>query len=504
MKKLLKISILVGIFMAILTLKSHAATVEYGTLQSNGSMEVTVTLEHSPSSNTNFITRAQSEGWVFSGDNQKTMKKTFTGVNTKPAFEYRYFSYGENLYDTESISVATPYTMKVNESLTLHLGNNYFIQSSSEAVAVDPSTYKVTAVSKGQATITIRETTVQANTTYYSWDVTVADTGTPPDPTPTQDPTPAGATDFSGLKLTFNESDAYNRIVANVSGFTKDSGHTYRIYVSTSSTGSADYDSNKTTYFNTDDNGNNTILFTNDDAHILSEQTGDKYLHIIDTYYEGSTKKTNVTNRKITETITVSRPVGARFDVYLYNSDASHICNNMSVSTDRKVTYKVGVVKSSDVLRAFKSNEATGFNKLLAYAKEDSSQLKTGSFDIPNTTISAKLDYNLINDINITANTYYYIYYTVSTNDGKYVELEDVQIYQACDLGTNGTIVHFAYGSMDIPDDGTESGSGSEEKEKPSTDLPNAGEKAIIFAAIGISALGAVVLFKKVKTTKIK
>ena len=141
-----------------------------------------------------------------------------------------------------------------------------------------------------------------------------------------------------------------------------------------------------------------------------------------------------------------------------------------------------------------------GVTSGLTYAKEDSSPLKTSSFDIP-AGYSTTLDSNLVEGLNITSNTYYYVYYTLSTNDGKYVETEDVQIYQACDLGTNGTITHFAYGSMDIPE-GAEDG--DEKKETPDSNLPNAGEKMIIFAAVGVSALGAVVLFRKVKSTKIK
>ena len=119
------------------------------------------------------------------------------------------------------------------------------------------------------------------------------------------------------------------------------------------------------------------------------------------------------------------------------------------------------------------------------------------------------LDYNILKDVNLGYNEYCFMYLIASTNDGKYREIEDVQIYRGL---SDGTAVHFAYGSIDIPDDeqnneegnndsGNSSNSGSEQQdEKKPSKLPKTGEGLIVFAVIGGLIFAAI--FAKHKINK--
>lgn len=470
MKKLLKISLLVALFMSLLTIASNAATVDYKS-NANGTVDVTIKCE----GEIDDAAKQVFESAQYKVDvNAKTATNSYN-VSSGPKFIY---------FEFEDICVATPYTMNIGESRTIEASST--ITNTTDASIVEITDGKrYTAKKAGEATITINANNTDHPKEIYELKITVKDGSSTSD----------GATDFSNAKFTF-EADNFNVIPAKVTGVTLEKDHFYSAYVSKDATGTQQ-DTSKTAPLSNID-GENVITFTKENAHVLSEYAGDRYIHIIDKYFVNSDTKYNITSIKITDENIVSRPLGSRFDVYLYSADKSYINNNIYAASGRKVYYKVGIVTSNDVLRAFKNDTASGFSKLLTYAKEDNSKLKDGSFELADNSMDT-LDYNLVHDANPTDGTYYYIYYSIDTEDGKYIPVEDVQIYKGL---SNGTIVHFAYGSIDVSD--SDENSAENQEEKLPDRLANTGEKALVIALIGITAVVSVILFKKNKGLKIK
>jgi hypothetical protein len=204
------------------------------------------------------------------------------------------------------------------------------------------------------------------------------------------------------------------------------------------------------------------------------EMPGDSYIYIVEK--DGTESKLVVNGVKLD--VPPLPTYGSRFDVYLYDAAKTSISNCLGASKDRTVTYKIGKVESNDVLRTFKNNGAVAGFKALAQYVKTAKILKTGTFKLSEDVLSA----NLISDVDIDDDAYYFVAFTVGSENGKYVEFDDVQIYDAIVESGKKEMVHFEYGTMNVPDD-TISTDGK---------LPQTGEAPIVALGIAIVAANVV------------
>ena len=211
MKKILKLSLLVGIFMAILTIRSNAATVTYSDLKSDGSMDVTILCNGDIEDSV----KNMFESAGYSVDvSAKKATKTYANISEGPKFQY--FSF-------EDICVATPYQMKVGASRTIEAPSTITASTDSSVVEIQNSN-KYVAKKAGTSTITINANHAEYPAEIYELKITVVDDSAQPDP------------------VDSNYSASYDGNTFVISGLP--SGKNYAYYVDTNS--STPYDNTKT------------------------------------------------------------------------------------------------------------------------------------------------------------------------------------------------------------------------------------------------------------------
>lgn len=245
----------------------------------------------------------------------------------------------------------------------------------------------------------------------------------------------------------------------------------------------------------------------------LIQLNSDLYIHIFNT----DTEHTKLADIK------VEKP---SFNKLNYFYSASHSTHNNSqflftvpyrLDTDtmkRNIHLKIGKITDSDILRSIKNSESEGFAKLKTFAKNDSSPLydknQTANVFDGYTTPEA-----IIPGTSLADGAYYYLYAELDDENGKYIPLESITLTKASVYPTlNYDWYLFFYGDdkfnldgLDNPisnDDQEDSEQKQEQEEEKSPVLPATGEKALVIALIGITAVVSVILFKKNKGLKIK
>lgn len=282
-------------------------------------------------------------------------------------------------------------------------------------------------------------------------------------------------------------------------------------------------DTNKTTpYSNSahtliEDNG---ALKTPDfEARNLIQLNSDVYVHIYD--------ETSLEHPLVAD-IKAEKPNFDQNNYFSSEADASYNHSQFvfslpfvqnSDSMKRTVHYKLGRISDNSVLRAIKSNASDGFAKLKEYAKNDANPIYNET-QISNSPFGYTTDTQIAPGNQFADKGYYYLYAELDTENGKYIPIDSVTLAQA--------EVHpsldgypwflFFYGKSnfsldDIPDDSQNGETPSEESAPESnkvddtvakTNLARTGEKAIIFALIGVAFVASVVFFRKNKNTIIK
>ncbi len=188
-------------------------------------------------------------------------------------------------------------------------------------------------------------------------------------------------------------------------------------------------------------------------------------------------------------------------------------------SMKRTVHYKLGKITDNSVLRAIKANASDGFAKLKEYAKNDANPLYNET-QVSNGPFGYSTDTQILPGNQFADKSYYYLYAELDDEDGKYIPIDSVTLAEADVYPTVEGYPWFLffYGKSnfsldDIPDDSQNGETSSEESAPESnkvddtvakTDLAKTGEKAIIFALIGVAFVASVVFFRKNKNTIIK
>ena len=302
--------------------------------------------------------------------------------------------------------------------------------SSNTSVATISSTGLVTGIKAGTTTITATTTDEDAHTKTDSVTITVT-------------AAPAEFTDFSNVTFKVEDTTKYNSVTITFNNFSPLKGHTYSVYATQNASETYDpavlplnmssisHDDEKNVYF---------TMLSSEYSRLVAEETKDAYLVVLDKDIATMETKMVLKPTKIKKPTITAKLGGGYIESFHVGKDTSSFYNNLMISDERKVTYKLGEVTDTSILKSLANKETDGFTKLLAYAKADSKQLATSSFNFDGSSVSFS---NIaVATGKVSANKYYYVYTVADTENGKYVPLEDVVIFNGYD---DGTLVHFAY-----------------------------------------------------------
>ena len=230
------------------------------------------------------------------------------------------------------------------------------------------------------------------------------------------------------------------------------------------------------------------------------EKNGDVYAWIVEEKYAGNGK---YENKYVLEEYKINRPsqrsLGARFSGY-FDKEVTDIfywgisAKERSTSDSRKVKIKIGKVDNASILRAIKNKESGALNKLLEYSKSAKS--------IYTFTTKIGVSSSITDKIDIADGQYYYVYYELDDENGKYYPAEDVMLYQAL-INKDIRSLHnyldpkFVWKLSDATPTKP-----SEDKTVASGTLPQTGETMIIIGSIAIITVIAVVAGIQIKKYK--
>ena len=176
------------------------------------------------------------------------------------------------------------------------------------------------------------------------------------------------------------------------------------------------------------------------------EENGDIYIWIAEV--QNREEKIVVNAKKIERLEQL--PLTKRIVGYFFSDFVGgFFCYEPHTVTNRKINVKIGEMTDISILKKIKNNDANCMSDLLNYAKNADAILeKTYSFgtnpDIPEAN-------------QLKNNSYYYVYFELEDENGKYYPVEDIELYQVSIAGDkvdliNHTDRNFVYNIDEIED----------------------------------------------------
>ena len=198
-------------------------------------------------------------------------------------------------------------------------------------------------------------------------------------------------------------------------------------------------------------------------------------------------------------------PIGERISYnFLTNSTDYRIAVNalntmLHKGVQRTMNFYIGEVTDEQLLQNLKDNGRSAYDELLEYAKQNKANLQAGSFQDTKTGI---VDYDILKDFEIEPGKYYLMWSVLDDEDGTYVEVEDIEIYNATRL-SDGRVTFTDFEYTPPQQENTNNVANSNQINQNTTNndptvankqIPKAGFSVLGIIAI-IIAIGAVVVF---------
>lgn len=464
---------------------TYNATVTYGEIKDK---KVVVTFKFSQDLTDEAKESAKSSFTV-------TDSKTITKEVSAPSCGYwSYKDVNGDIYELEFGE--TPFEMNINTTLK-PIG--YTIDNLTSS---DPSVIKIenggwTALKSGTAVITGKAKLIGGKEISVSYKGTVVDPSNPSKPPvddsdndkkPTPTPPTEDKTDWTdGSKVELEVSSNRLDSIKVQTNMEPKENRQYYIYISKKQNEEVTTKTEGVTYLSKNSDGK---LSGNISKNYL-ELAGKNYVYIIEkiTSTDNYGKEKVIVNGKELENPQLPT-LGNRLDIWLYDVNKTGVSNKIGMSKDRTITYKLGKISSNDILKSFKNESSdVAFSKLLNYAK-NTQILKEG------TITEDGLDYNLVKELNIEDNGYYFIYMVADTQNGKYNELEDIAIYQEANLKDGNALVHFSFADIKLSDDNTNTVDNTTSDKK----IPQTGSKittTIVFASIVVIGIAGYLGYRR-------
>lgn len=432
----------------------------------------------------NLIPSYQESNWIVASKGSNNVNLDFTNYSGQVNFAlwaklvtsndtyYDLSLYSTNIKSETSISLdKTTATLEVPNTLKLNATTNsdktISWTSSKENVATVDSNGNVKAIAEGTTVITA---TVDGKSATCTITVTKANNNT--------------ESDFSNAEFSY-KSNNFKHLEVTINNFKVKEGSSYYVYISKNNNETITNKPDGAMIIVMNSDGSGTATLVSEDASKVLEYAGKNYIYIIERSSDSSIKVI----LKAKEMPTIPLPnLGRRLDLFLYDANKTMVVNTIRLSDNRKINYKIGKITSSDILKSFKNDSSNvAFANLLEYAKK-ATYMDTGVIT-PN-----DLDYNLVNKLNIEEDAYYFVYMIVDTENGKYVEVEDVAIYKEDNTDEGNAIGHFDYADIEA----------KEENQKDTTVAPDAKlpQTGISYTIISITVLiifGGIIAYTKYK-----
>ncbi len=217
-------------------------------------------------------------------------------------------------------------------------------------------------------------------------------------------------------------------------------GYDYYIYVTQDNTTTTDTIFNKATFAQLDslfyDSISNQFYIKVSTNTGIFEKAGDYYAYIVKGKVAQGSTFTLIDGPTKLERPNLL-PNGERIEMHFNKNGASYYISQYDYytkmfGTDRKINFHLGKIEDTTILTKLTNKTSDAYDALYNYAKNNTNYLYSGNFD---TTSTATLNYNIWQDYTgIKDGEYYFVYYELDTENGKYIQLDDVQVY----TGKNG------------------------------------------------------------------
>ena len=222
-------------------------------------------------------------------------------------------------------------------------------------------------------------------------------------------------------------------------------------------------------------------------------EAGEVYATICEVDQENNIPRIVLENYKIERL--QSLPLTQRITGYFFSDSTSTFCWEIYGDKERKVNYKVGIVSDVTLLKRIQNGEETAFEELMKYANENE-PLSTG-------TLILGEDVTILDKINLDKNLYYYVYMEMDTENGKYLDIQDISLYKVIDNGNNSSLVSVSDESFEWDlEDGNNANVNNDSTIADFDKLPFAGKSIIVIFGIIILVVTSIILYKKYQLYK--
>ena len=389
-----------------------------------------------------------------------------------------YSSEGTKQSTTISLD-KTRVKMKISETFKLNATTNstepITWSSSQENIATVDSNGNVTAISEGTTTITA---TVEGKSVTCIINVTKESTN---------------AEDLSNIKFSYT---ARNLITLDIkiSDCSLEEGCEYGVIISKDK--NEDIGQYEGAIGSIYKNGDGTFKaqVINESARLALEYSGTNYIFVVKKNKDAN--EWDIVKGPLEMPQINSLGLGNRMNLWLYEPEKTIFRNSIYVSEDRKIEYRIGKVTSNDILKLFKNDSIDlAFSKLLDYAK-NSDYLSTGIINQED-LVDGELSYNLVNKLNIEKDAYYFVYLIADDQNGKYIYLEDVNMYAGFQEDGKNILTRISFANIDINEDNNNGELKQDQTVAPGNKLPQTGIScAIVISIVLIASIGIVAYIK--------
>ena len=202
---------------------------------------------------------------------------------------------------------------------------------------------------------------------------------------------------------------------------------------------------------------------------------------------------------KASDTILFNRPQLLAYTNRLigqfYSDNSMDIRIKEIFSENSSVKFKIGEVTDTTLLSKLDGTNNSAYAELMSYAKNDTNAIINGSVQITATVIGDNIGSypNKWDSTKVSRDKYYYGYFVIDDENGKYYALEDVQLYQV----EEGSLVATNYKYDVVPSADITPGEESQQAEE--VEVPNTASTysiMLILFSVVLVGLGAIILIR--------